>query len=72
VVRSSEPFPEGIEEFSGGLLVEDDHALTGSVWVQFDVVTVFTAYQWGETPWTAVHRARDVNNAAIPVTTDRR
>ncbi len=62
---SSDPFPEGDEQFAGGFLVEDDHVPAGDVWVKLNEVIAFGSNQVRETSRTAVRRAVDVNDPTI-------
>ena len=52
---SAEPFPERIEQFGGGLFVEDDHAPIRRMRIQLNEVIAFGANQRSETVRTAVH-----------------
>ena len=54
---SSEPLTEDIEQRISGLLVQQDHALIGSVRIQLDVTVAFGDHQRDETPRTTVRRA---------------
>jgi hypothetical protein len=48
MVRSPQPRPEGVEQLAGGFPIEDDHALTGVVRIDFDQIVAFGDDQIGE------------------------
>lgn len=65
---SSEPFPDGIEQFGGGLLIENNHASTGGVRIHFYFAIAFGEDQICETARAAVHRTVAHDHPAIRVT----